>query len=95
MKFPCNRDGAKAVGTIFRQAREAKGWVLRDLVAHGLKFGTISHYENGFLNKYMDEPIVTKMLEVLQPINQVTGEVWTLAASKALAAAKPSTNKEA
>ncbi|PSB28859.1 helix-turn-helix transcriptional regulator [Stenomitos frigidus] len=95
MNFPCNRDGAIAVGTIFRQAREAKGWVLRDLVTHGLKFGTVSHYENGLLNKYMDELIVTKRLEVLQPINQDTGEVWTLAAIKALAAAKPATNKEA
>lgn len=78
VKFPCNRYGAQQVGQILRQAREAKGWVLRDLSPHGICFGTASHYENGLLHKYMDARIVARLLHVLQPLNPTTGNPWSL-----------------
>lgn len=77
-KFPCNRQGAIAVGSILLQARVGKGLTLRALAAYGINHGTANHYEKGFLNKYMDRRVVLLLLEALQPVNPDTGKVYTI-----------------
>jgi len=82
--FPCNRYGAERVGEVLLKARLAKGWVLRDLRPHGICPGTANHYESGLLNKYMNERVVSLLLQALEPLNQTTGQVWTLEEIKSL-----------